>query len=75
MFWRVIEETGRRHGQLEDWGQPPSPHAGRGADVGFLEAPPADRREGGGLQLRKYVGDVGLVERRERKALLAEVVE
>ena len=39
MFWRVIEETGRRHGQLEDWGQSPSPHAGRGADVGFLEAP------------------------------------
>ena len=35
----------------------------------------ADRREGGGLQLRQYVGDVGLVERRERKALLAEVVE
>ena len=49
MFWRVIEETGRRHGQLESWGQPPSPHAGRGADVGFLEAAArADRREGGG---------------------------
>ena len=61
---------------LKVWGQSPSPHAGRGADVGFLEAAArADRREGGGLQLRKYVGDVGLVERRERKALLAEVVE
>ena len=49
MFWRVIEETGRRHGQLESWGQPPLPHAGRGADVGFLEAAArADRRERGG---------------------------
>ena len=38
MFWLVIEETGRRHGQLEDWGQLPSPHAGMGADVWFLEA-------------------------------------
>ena len=46
MFWRVIEETGRRHGQLESWGQPPSPHAEKGADVGFLEAAArADRRE------------------------------
>ena len=29
----------------------------------------------GGLQLGEDVGDVGLVEGRERKALLAEVVE
>ena len=60
MFWRVIEETGRRHGQLESWGQPPSPHAGRGADVWFLEAPLPTAVKGTGYSFASMSGMLDL---------------
>ena len=41
---------------LKVWGQSPSPHAGRGADVGFLEAPLPTAGKGAGYSFASMSG-------------------